>query len=288
MRRTTRAFIACMLASGVVLTGAGHVIAGETLDCTTDGRVYLPGQPVHIECTNHGDDFVVTGIRLLVTTANGGLVFNPAVPAMAVAVPPGESVEHTWDQTFINSPLGADGEQVPHGMYVVSVRNGSPARLRVGVQRHHSGFVFGNDDRRVDATASLIVWLDLMPVIPDLDDPVHALIDAEFSNLSNDAVRVEIESVTVRGTKRRNKRFAFLVEPPADWDDILEPGESSGGEWTKTDLIAARALECDAEVVGLLRIAIRSIDDEADEDDESHDEKVFFLATEPTTLSCVY
>ena len=88
--------------------------------------------------------------------------------------------------------------------------------------------------------------------------------------------------------------FVFLVEPPAGWDGILEPGESSGGEWTKTDLLVARTFECSADVVGVLRVAVRSIDGDEeekggeDEDDDRHDENLCYVATEPTILNCVF
>ena len=120
--------------------GAGSAVAEHALACATDRHSYRPGNPVHLECTNNGDHFVVTGISFQVTRADGGLIYNPAVPAVAVAVPPRESTEHTWDQTFVNSPLGVDGEQVPRGGYVVTVQNGGPARFRIGARRHHQAF----------------------------------------------------------------------------------------------------------------------------------------------------
>ena len=140
MRRTMRVFFACLFAISLLTMGAGSVIAEHALGCTTDKQIYRPGQLVHIRCTNNGDRFAVTGISFLVTTVDGGLVYNPAVPAVAVAVPPGEGVEHTWGQVFINSPLGADGKQVPHGSYVVTVQNGGPARFRVGARGDHQAF----------------------------------------------------------------------------------------------------------------------------------------------------
>ena len=140
MRPTMRVSFACFFVISILTMGAGSVIAEHALSCTTDKHIYSPGQLVQIECTNSGNHFVVTGITFLVTTADGGLVYNPAVPAIAVAVPPGESVEHTWDQKFINSPLGVDGEQVPLGRYVVTVQNGGPARFRIGAWRHHRTF----------------------------------------------------------------------------------------------------------------------------------------------------
>ena len=135
-----RLFFAPFFIINLFTMGAGSAIAEHSLGCTTGKHSYRPGQPVHIECTNNGDHFVVTGISFRVTTPDGSLVYNPAVPAIAVAVPPKESTEHTWDQTFINSPLGVDGEQVPGGRYVVTVQNGGPARFRIGAQRHHQGF----------------------------------------------------------------------------------------------------------------------------------------------------
>jgi len=124
----------------LVTIGARSVIAGHGLDCTADKHIYPVGQPVLIECTNNGDDFVVTGVSFLVTTLDAGLVYNPAVPAIAVAVRPGASVERSWDQTFINSRLGGDGEQVPRGSYLVTVQNGGPARFSVGARGHHLAF----------------------------------------------------------------------------------------------------------------------------------------------------
>ncbi len=135
-----RLFFASFFIISLFTMGAGSAIAEHSLGCTTDKHSYRPGQPVHIECTNNGDHFVVTGISFRVTTPDGSLVYNPAVPAIAVAVPPKESTEHTWDQTFINSPLGVDGEQVPCGRYVVTVQNGGPARFRIGARSHHQGF----------------------------------------------------------------------------------------------------------------------------------------------------
>ncbi len=140
MRRTMRVLFACLFIISVFAMGSGSVIAEHALGCMTDRHVYRPGQLVQIECTNHGDHFAVTGITFLVTTVDRGLIYNPAVPEIAVAVPPRESVKHTWDQKFINSPLGPDGEQVPRGRYVVTVKNGGPARFRIDAQGPHPAF----------------------------------------------------------------------------------------------------------------------------------------------------
>ena len=140
MRRTMRVLFACLFIISVFAMGSGSVIAEHALGCMTDRHVYRPGQLVQIECTNHGDHFAVTGITFLVTTVDRGLIYNPAVPEIAVAVPPRESVKHTWDQKFFNSPLGPDGEQVPRGRYVVTVKNGGPARFRIDAQGPHPAF----------------------------------------------------------------------------------------------------------------------------------------------------
>ena len=131
-----RPFFACLFIS---LSTMGTV-AGEVLDCATNKHRYRPGEPVHLKCTNNGDAFVVTGISFKVTTPDGGLVYNPAVPAVAVAVPSRASTDHTWDQTFINSPLGDDGEQVPRGTFVATVKNGRPARFTIGDGSDHPEF----------------------------------------------------------------------------------------------------------------------------------------------------
>jgi hypothetical protein len=286
-----RAFVARFLVIGLFAIGVGGSVAEQVLVCTTDQEIYRPGRPVQIACTNHGDDFVVTGITFQATTAGGAPVYNPAVPAIAVAVPPGESVEHAWDQTFLNSSLGADGEPVPHGRYAVCVRNGRSARFRIGFSRNHLGCASGNDDLHVEGTASMVVWLDLMPTFPGPEDRVHALIDAQFTNLSDEPVSIEIESVVVRREKGGAKLFEFLVTPPIGWDGVLDPGESGGGEWIKTDLLAAGAFECNADVVGILRVAVRPIDDEGAES-EAHrgcrTGNLLRIATQPTTLNCVF
>jgi len=292
MKRTMRTLFACFFVLAVFAIGAGSSVAEQALDCTTDHRVYRPGQLVRIECTNNSDDFVVTGITFLVTMAEGALVYNPAVPAIAVAVPPGESVEHAWDQTFMNSPLGTDGKQVPHGTYVVSVKNGKSARFRIGFSGNHLQCASGNDDLQVDVTASMVVWLDLMPTFPGPDDRVHALIRAEFINLSDEPVSIEIESVAVRRTMGGEQLFEFLVAPPVGWDGVLDPGESAGGEWTKTDLLATGTFECNAHVLGVLRVAVRSIDDDEEAERKAHDRcrtgVLLRVPTQPTTLNCVY
>ena len=140
MRHAMRVFFASFFVISLLTMGAGSANAEHALDCTTDKPIYRPGQPVHVECTNNGDHFAVTGITFLVTRADGRSVYNPAVPAVAVAVPPGESVEHTWDQRFINSQVGADGAQVPRDKYEVSVQNGEPGRFRIGAHGPQQAF----------------------------------------------------------------------------------------------------------------------------------------------------
>ena len=86
--------------------------------------------------------------------------------------------------------------------------------------------------------------------------------------------------------------FVFEVEPPGGWDGILEPGESAGGEWRKTDLLSFGTFECNADVFGVLHVTVRSTDDDDEgtdeEDDEEDDGQVVHVITAQTTLSCVF
>lgn len=147
----------------------------------------------------------------------------------------------------------------------------------------------GGDDRgaRIVASVAMMVWLDVMPTFPAPDDRVHALLDVELANRSQDPVRVELDSVTVRRADSRETLLVFAVEPPAGWDGVLEPGESFQGVWTKTELRLANPFECDANVVGIIEIAIHPARGERGERAKGT-VTVRRVATEPTVLSCVF
>ena len=115
-------FVAILLAT--LLFGAGIASGSPGLKVYTDKRIYNAGEEVQISMVNEWNDNIVTGYGFHVTTPSGEIVYDAFWIEIAILVPPGGSIEYTWDQTYQMSPLGDDGAQVASGHYVIHDNHG--------------------------------------------------------------------------------------------------------------------------------------------------------------------
>lgn len=113
----------------VLLLAAGTAQAAPHLKVDTDKKAYHTGEGVEITATNEWSDYISTGYGYTITTPNGEIVWNGIFIEILVLVPPGGSLEYTWDQTYLYSNQGDDGEQVAPGQYVVHDRTGGNAHF---------------------------------------------------------------------------------------------------------------------------------------------------------------
>jgi len=123
-----------LIAIGIVvalLVFSGAAQAAPHLKVDTDKKSYAIGEDVVITATNGWNDDIVTGYGYTITTPNGEVVWDGIFIEIAVLLHPGVSLEYTWDQTYLNSPLGTDYEQVEAGHYVAHDRTGGRAHFWV-------------------------------------------------------------------------------------------------------------------------------------------------------------
>ena len=89
-----------------------NIIGNPEIDVDTDKSTYEFGEIVHISINNVGDiDAMVYGYWI--EDSYGKIVFAPRIPMYVMPLPPGESVEYTWDQ------IDNDGTQVASGTYTI-------------------------------------------------------------------------------------------------------------------------------------------------------------------------
>ena len=138
----------------------------------------------------------------------------------------------------------------------------------------------GPDGDDLDVDSNLTIWANLMPTFPPLDDPIHALVEAEFHNLSDEAVAVRVVKMFVRSTDDGRLLHVFGLEQVTDWDGYLMAGSSGSGEWRKGIALLTGRFVCDESVVGTLWFTARSAEGDL--------LQVSPIDLEPTTLACVY
>ena len=108
-----------------ILMVAGVALAAPSLKVETDKQAYFVGEDVQISLVNNWNDYIYTGVGYHVTTSNGELVWNIGWIQMMVGVPPGGSLDYTWNQTYQMSSLGDDYAQVEPGHYVINANHGN-------------------------------------------------------------------------------------------------------------------------------------------------------------------
>lgn len=117
------AFAAAFMAA--ILMIASVAIAAPFLKVETDKKHYAVGEDVQISLVNKWHDYIYTGVGYHVTTPNGEIVWNAGWIQIMVGVPPGGSLDYTWDQTYQMSELGEDYDQVVPGHYVIQANHGN-------------------------------------------------------------------------------------------------------------------------------------------------------------------
>jgi hypothetical protein len=132
----------------------------------------------------------------------------------------------------------------------------------------------------LDITPTLIIWANLMPTFPPPPDRVHAIVTAEFRNLSEDPVVIDVVRMAVRSAESGQLLHLFRLQQTTDWDGYLPPGETGRGEWRKADAAMSGRIVCDESVVGTLWVT-GSLED-------GRRIHVPAVELEPTTLACVY
>ncbi|MCP3979213.1 MAG: hypothetical protein GY716_07790 [bacterium] len=142
-------------------------------------------------------------------------------------------------------------------------------------------FDLPNDDGPpVGTAASMDVWLDLMPTFPPASERQHVLVEAEFVNLSDEPVLVDLEVVYVRRVDDDSLLFVFVLQPQEAWDERLAPGAISNGRWIKSHSTAFGQPECGLPVRGTIVTTVRT-----EGDRRPYARRVDVGAT---TLACVY
>lgn len=111
---------------------------------------------------------------------------------------------------------------------------------------------------RVEVDAELTIWADHMPVSPpDSTDRLYALVDVHFRNRSEVTVVVEVERVIVVPAAGGGPVFGFSLEQRTDWNGVLGPGESGGGQWSKAEQVTETHPPCGSDVFAI--VAIRAV-----------------------------
>ena len=131
MRKILLAVLVVAMFSGMSLAMMPATAEEPLLDCVTHKDPYNLHNQVKVICTNNNDVSVVTGIGIYIATTEGTAVYAPPVPDIGMIVQPGQSFVRRWDQTYENSPLGADGELVSGGDYVAHIWHGTPAHFAI-------------------------------------------------------------------------------------------------------------------------------------------------------------
>ena len=214
MKKTYGMFAAMFIAA--ILLSAGLAQAAPSLKVSTDKNNYAVGEEVQITATNQWNDYIVTGYGYTITTPDGDIVWDGIWIEIAIAVPPGEALEYIWDQTYLMSSLGADGEQVAPGHYFVEDRTGGQTQFWITSdvlfetvdQGTYSGYpsdVSGEYFVIRDDAAWKAFWTDHKSYIfpapekPDINFSTEMVICAFHGVYPTNGAGVVIESVSHNG-----------------------------------------------------------------------------------------
>ncbi|MBA3046207.1 MAG: hypothetical protein KKH41_07030 [Candidatus Thermoplasmatota archaeon] len=109
------AYTVCILQDSVRI----NIIDTPQIEVVTDKPIYDYGESVQITFTNVGDYTISVCTGYFVLDSNGEIVYTPNMIAFTPPLPPGSSIEYTWDQTV------DDGTQVLPGTYIICTQHGS-------------------------------------------------------------------------------------------------------------------------------------------------------------------